>query len=219
MTEDAPGSAAPPGSGRGDERAAREQALAADLAAVLGVDIVTGLKRLSGGASRETWAFDADGTPLILDANEGWSAEELVRNLDACAEANVKLVEQPLPAHADDPLASIGHDVPVCADESVHDRADLAQLVDKYDAVNVKLDKAGGLTEALALTIDAQKMGFSIMVGSMVSTSLGVAPALLLTPAAQFVDLDGPLLLAHDRDDALRYDGAMLAAPAAALWG
>jgi L-alanine-DL-glutamate epimerase-like enolase superfamily enzyme len=142
-----------------------------------------------------------------------------LENLDACAEADVKLVEQPLPAADDDVLASIDHAIPICADESVHDRNSLAGLIDKYDAVNVKLDKAGGFTEALALATDARKMGFSVMIGSMVSTSLGVAPAHLLTHLAEFVDLDGPLLLARDRPDALHYEGATVRPPAAALWG
>jgi L-alanine-DL-glutamate epimerase-like enolase superfamily enzyme len=156
---------------------------------------------------------------LIADANEGWRADNLIENLDACAAADVKLVEQPLPAAEDDVLATIDHAIPICADESVHDRNSLAGLVDKYDAVNVKLDKAGGLTEALALASDAKKMGFSVMIGSMVSTSLGVAPALLLAQFADFVDLDGPLLLARDRPDALQYDDARIHAPSAALWG
>ena len=156
---------------------------------------------------------------LIADANEGWNAQNLVENLEACAQAEVRLVEQPLPAAEDDFLAEVAHPVPICADESIHDRDDLAGQRDKYDAINIKLDKAGGLTEALALAADATRMGFGIMVGSMVSTSLGVAPALLLTPGAQFVDLDGPLLLAKDRPDALRYDGALLHSPDVALWG
>jgi L-alanine-DL-glutamate epimerase-like enolase superfamily enzyme len=158
-------------------------------------------------------------TTLIADANEGWREDNLSENLAACATAKIKLVEQPLPADADGMLADIDHPVPVCADESVHDRASLAGLVDKYDAVNIKLDKAGGLTEAIALADDAEKMGFSIMIGSMVSTSLAVAPALLLATRASFVDLDGPLLLARDRQDGLRYDGALLHPPSAALWG
>ena len=156
---------------------------------------------------------------LIADANEGWQTHDLAENLDACAAADVKLVEQPLPAGGDDVLASLDHSIPICADESVHDRNSLAALTEKYDAVNVKLDKAGGLTEALALATDARKMGFSVMVGSMVSTSLGVAPALMLAHLAEFVDLDGPLLLARDRPDALQYDGALLHPPRAELWG
>lgn len=156
---------------------------------------------------------------LIADANEGWNAENLADNLDACAAANVRLVEQPLPADADGILAELDHPVAICADESVHDRRDLAALVEKYDAVNIKLDKAGGLTEAIALATDASKMGFEIMIGSMVSTSLGVAPALLLTQQASFIDLDGPLLLARDRDGGLTYEDGVVSAPDSALWG
>ena len=156
---------------------------------------------------------------LIVDANEGWRAENLAENFKACVDAKVKLIEQPLPAEDDAALAAFERPVPVCADESVHDRAGLAKLEGKYDAVNIKLDKAGGLTEALALAAQAKKMGFRIMIGSMVSTSLGVAPALLLANWAKFIDLDGPLLLAADRPEGLRYDGAVLHPPSAALWG
>ena len=156
---------------------------------------------------------------LIADPNEGWNAGNLAANLSACAAAGVALVEQPLPADDDRALASAARTVAVCADESVHTRADLARLAGKYDAVNVKLDKAGGLTEALALIEAARQKGFEIMVGSMVSTSLAVAPALLLTAHARFVDLDGPLLLARDRPDGLRYEGARVFPPAPGLWG
>ncbi|MEX0590124.1 MAG: N-acetyl-D-Glu racemase DgcA [Xanthobacteraceae bacterium] len=156
---------------------------------------------------------------LIVDANEGWRAGNLAENLAACAAAGVQLVEQPLPADDDQALAAIERPIPVCADESLHDRAGLAGLAGKYDAVNIKLDKAGGLTEAIALVDAAASAGFRIMIGSMVSTSLGVAPALLLAARARFVDLDGPLLLAHDRPNGLRYDGALLHPPSAELWG
>ncbi len=156
---------------------------------------------------------------LIVDANEGWRAGNLAENLSACAAAGVEWIEQPLPADDDAALAAIARPVPVCADESVHDRASLARLAGKYDAVNIKLDKAGGLTEALALAEAAARLGFAIMVGSMVSTSLGVAPALLLCARARFVDLDGPLLLARDRPKGLRYEGARLFPPDPALWG
>jgi L-alanine-DL-glutamate epimerase-like enolase superfamily enzyme len=156
---------------------------------------------------------------LIVDANEGWRAENLEENLAACVAAGVQLVEQPLPADDDGALASIERPIPICADESVHDRASLSGLVGKYDAVNIKLDKAGGLTEALALSSAAKAAGFGIMVGSMVSTSLGVAPALLLADAARFVDLDGPLLLEKDRPGGLRYEGALVHPPTADLWG
>jgi L-alanine-DL-glutamate epimerase-like enolase superfamily enzyme len=158
-------------------------------------------------------------TRLIADANEGWNAADLAENLAACAAAGVELVEQPLPANDDAALAGIRRAVPVCADESVHDRSSLARLAGKYDAVNIKLDKAGGLSEALALAQEAAKTGFAVMVGSMVSTSLGVAPAILLASGARFVDLDGPLLLARDRPNGLRYEGALVHPPTSTLWG
>ena len=156
---------------------------------------------------------------LIVDANEAWSAENLEPNLAACAAAGVTLVEQPLPAGQDEALARIKRPLFVCADESVHDRTSLAGLRGRYDAVNIKLDKTGGLTEAMAMAEAAQALGFQIMVGCMVATSLAMAPAMLLTPAARFVDLDGPLLLARDRDGGLRYDGSLVYPPDAALWG
>jgi|SRR5580704_13978095 L-alanine-DL-glutamate epimerase-like enolase superfamily enzyme len=156
---------------------------------------------------------------LIVDANEGWRAENLKANFAACAAAGVTLIEQPLPADADAALAAIARTIPVCADESVHDRASLASLKGKYDAVNIKLDKAGGLTEALALAAAAQAMGFAIMVGCMVSTSLAIAPAMLLAGCARWVDLDGPLLLARDRPGGLRFDGSLVYPPVREFWG
>jgi L-alanine-DL-glutamate epimerase-like enolase superfamily enzyme len=156
---------------------------------------------------------------LIVDANEAWTAENLEQNLNACAEAGVTLVEQPLPAGRDDVLGRIKRPIAVCADESVHDRKSLDGLRERYDAVNIKLDKAGGLTEALAMADAARALGFDIMVGCMVATSLSMAPAMLLTPLARFVDLDGPLLLARDRDHGLRYDGSLVYPPDATLWG
>jgi L-Ala-D/L-Glu epimerase len=124
-----------------------------------------------------------------------------------------------LPARADDALRRIGRPVPVCADESVHDRASLEDLVGLYDAINVKLDKTGGLTEALALAADADRLGLYLMVGCMVATSLAMAPALLLAQRARVVDLDGPLFLAQDRPDGLRYEGGLVHPPTPALWG
>ena len=156
---------------------------------------------------------------LIVDANEGWTSEDLERNLAACAEAGVTLVEQPLPAGRDEMLARIRRPVAVCADESVHDTRSLDGLRERYDAVNIKLDKTGGLTEALAMAEAARALGFDIMVGCMVGTSLSMAPAMLLTPLARFIDLDGPLLLARDRDDGLRYDGSIVYPPEPGLWG
>jgi L-alanine-DL-glutamate epimerase-like enolase superfamily enzyme len=156
---------------------------------------------------------------LIVDANEAWTPDNLEQNLKACAGAGVTLVEQPLPAGKDEALARIKRPIAVCADESVHDRASLAGLRARYDAVNIKLDKTGGLTEALAMADAAQALGFEIMIGCMVATSLAMAPAMLLAPQARFVDLDGPLLLARDRDGGLRYDGSLVYPPEAALWG
>ena len=156
---------------------------------------------------------------LIVDANEAWTPDNLEHNLLACARAGVTLVEQPLPAGKDEALARIKRPIAVCADESVHDRASLAGLRERYDAVNIKLDKTGGLTEALVMADAAQALGFEIMIGCMVATSLAMAPAMLLVPQARFVDLDGPLLLARDRDGGLRYDGSLVYPPEAALWG
>jgi L-alanine-DL-glutamate epimerase-like enolase superfamily enzyme len=161
----------------------------------------------------------ASESELIVDANEAWTPANLEQNLAACAAAGVTLVEQPLPAGQDELLARIRRPVAVCADESVHDRASLEGLRERYDAVNIKLDKSGGLTEALAMADAAQALSFEIVVGCMVATSLSMAPAMLLTPQARFVDLDGPLLLAKDRDDRLRYDGSTVYPPDAALWG
>ena len=156
---------------------------------------------------------------LIVDANEGWNPDNFEANLAACADAGVTLIEQPLPEGRDEALARIKRPIPVCADESVHDRASLDALTGKYDAVNVKLDKAGGLTEALALAAEAERRGFAVMVGCMVATSLAMAPAMLVAQRARWVDLDGPLLLASDRADGLRYEGSLVYPPDPVLWG
>ena len=161
----------------------------------------------------------APAVELIVDANEGWTPENLAANLAACAEVGVTLIEQPLPAADDSAVAAVAHPIPICADESVHDRATLTRLKGKYEAVNIKLDKAGGLTEALALADEAGRLGFAIMVGSMVATSLAVAPAMLLAQRARVVDLDGPLLLAKDRPDGLRFEGSRMYPPEPTLWG
>lgn len=156
---------------------------------------------------------------LIVDANEGWNDGNLAVHLAACAAAGVVLVEQPLPEGRDAALSRLTRPIPVCADESLHDRASLAALAGKYDAVNIKLDKAGGLTEALALVQAAAQAGFTIMAGCMVATSLAMAPAMLVAQAARFVDLDGPLLLAKDRADGLRYVDSLVYPATPALWG
>ena len=131
----------------------------------------------------------------------------------------VSLVEQPLPAGQDDMLAEIDRPLPVCADESCHDRASLPDLAGKYDVINIKLDKTGGLTEALALRAQARAEGYGIMVGCMVGSSLAMAPATLVAQGARIVDLDGPLLLAEDRPHALTFDAEGVHPPTAALWG
>ncbi|MGJ5135858.1 N-acetyl-D-Glu racemase DgcA [Bradyrhizobium oligotrophicum] len=156
---------------------------------------------------------------LIVDANEAWTEANLESNLAACATAGVTLVEQPLPAGKDEALGKIARPLTVCADESVHDRDSLEALRGRYDAVNIKLDKTGGLTEALAMAEAARALGFDIMVGCMVATSLSMAPAMLLTPLARFVDLDGPLLLAEDCEHGLHYEDSLVYPPDQALWG
>ncbi len=161
----------------------------------------------------------APNSELIVDANEGWTADNLEANLTACARAGVTLIEQPLPAGDDEALAHVARPLPVCADESAHGFGSLAALIGKYDAVNIKLDKAGGLTEALAMADEARRLGLQVMVGCMVATSLSMAPAMLLAQRARYVDLDGPLLLARDRPDGLRYEGSRVHPPTAALWG
>ena len=156
---------------------------------------------------------------LIIDANEAWTGGNLERHLAACAEAGVTMIEQPLPAGQDQTLARIKRPVAVCADESVHDRASLEGLRERYDAINIKLDKTGGLTEALAMADAAKALGFDLMVGCMVATSLAMAPAMMIAQGARVVDLDGPLLLAKDRDNGLRYEGSTVYPPNAGLWG
>jgi L-Ala-D/L-Glu epimerase len=178
--------------------------------------------KLGGDDDVERIAAVRKATPrceLIVDANEAWTPDSLAANLAACAEAGATLVEQPLPAGRDEALAHIQRPIKVCADESVHDRSSLEGLRGRYDAVNIKLDKTGGLTEALAMADAAKALGFDIMVGCMVATSLSMAPAMLLVPQARFVDLDGPLLLAGDRDHGLRYEGSLVHPPDSELWG
>lgn len=156
---------------------------------------------------------------IIVDANEGWSADVYTALAPHLVRLGVALVEQPLPAGADDMLADIARPLPVCADESCFDRASLPALKGKYDMINVKLDKTGGLTEAIALCAAARAENFAIMVGCMVGSSLAMAPATLIAQGAAFVDLDGPLLLTEDREVAMYYDANGIHPPAAALWG
>jgi L-alanine-DL-glutamate epimerase-like enolase superfamily enzyme len=156
---------------------------------------------------------------LIADANEAWRTPNLERLLAAAKAAGIELIEQPLPAGDDALLEHVARIVPLCADESAHDRASLATIARRYDAVNIKLDKTGGLTEALATAAEARRLGLKIMVGCMVATSLAMAPALLLAQDADFVDLDGPLLLERDRVPGLSYSSGTIMPAPAALWG
>ncbi|MEH6773114.1 MAG: N-acetyl-D-Glu racemase DgcA [Cereibacter changlensis] len=161
----------------------------------------------------------APATTIIVDANEGWTAEVYTELAPHLIRLGVALVEQPLPAGADDMLAEIARPLPVCADESCHDCHSLPGLKGKYDVVNLKLDKTGGFTEGLALRKAALEAGYGLMVGCMVGSSLAMAPATLLAQGAAYVDLDGPLLLAEDRDTPLVFDEAGIHPPTAALWG
>ena len=161
----------------------------------------------------------APGAKIIVDANEGWTVDLYREIAPLLLELGVAMVEQPLPAGDDDALLGIDRPLPVCADESVHDRRSLPKLVGKYDMINIKLDKTGGLTEALLLKEAAIKAGFGIMVGCMVGSSLSMAPATLVAQGAAFTDLDGPLLLAEDRPSPLTFDDKGVHPPTADLWG
>jgi L-alanine-DL-glutamate epimerase-like enolase superfamily enzyme len=156
---------------------------------------------------------------IVVDANEGWTAADYAALAPEMVALGVAMVEQPLPAGEDAPLAGIDRPLTVCADESCHDRASLPALKGRYDMVNIKLDKTGGLTEALRLRAEAEAAGYRIMVGCMLASSLAMAPAILLAQGAEVVDLDGPLLLAEDRPDPILYDRAGAHPPQPALWG
>ena len=178
--------------------------------------------KIGGGGDSERIRAVAAAAPtsrIILDANEGWTPDNLAENMAIAHACGVALIEQPLPAGRDEALREAVRPVPICADESVHTADDLPRLVGLYDAINIKLDKAGGLTEAIRLRDAARRHGFQVMVGCMVGTSLAMAPAVLLAQDAEFVDLDGPLLLARDREPALRYEGSLVWPPEAELWG
>ena len=178
--------------------------------------------KLGGGPDLERVQAVREAAPktrLIVDANEAWSFEELVQIAPELARLDVKLIEQPLPAANDGALEGYHSPIPLCADESLHTRAELDACARRYACINIKLDKAGGLTEALALAAAARAKGLMIMAGSMVATSLSVAPALILAQGADFVDLDGPLLLARDREPGLTIVGSMLEPASPELWG
>ena len=156
---------------------------------------------------------------LIVDANEGWSPAILPSMLEACEKFRVELVEQPLPADNDEALRNMPRGTIICADESAHDIAGLKKLIGKYDAINIKLDKTGGLTTALALAKAAREQNFKIMIGCMLATSLAMAPAFLLAQLADYVDLDGPLLLSKDRENGINFAGGIMSPPHPSLWG
>ncbi|MFP1927981.1 N-acetyl-D-Glu racemase DgcA [Lonsdalea quercina] len=156
---------------------------------------------------------------LIVDANEGWNAELYLKLVPELAALGVTMIEQPLPAGQDSELEVLPHPIPICADESCHDCDSLSGIAGYYDMINIKLDKTGGLTEAMRLRAEAQKAGLQIMVGCMVGTSLSMAPATFVAQGAEVVDLDGPLLLQRDRENGLHYDGSNIAPPTAGLWG
>jgi L-alanine-DL-glutamate epimerase-like enolase superfamily enzyme len=161
----------------------------------------------------------APSSRLLIDANESWSPQHYRDTVSALKELGVELIEQPFPVGADDVLQTLEHPIPVCADESCHTTIDLPRLTNRYDAINIKLDKTGGLTEALQLFQRARKNNFKILIGCMVCTSLSIAPARLLASNADWVDLDGPLLLARDRDNGLPYRSGRIGMPARDLWG
>ena len=178
--------------------------------------------KLAGPEDLERVAAVRAGAPdsrIIVDANEGWDQSFFRTLAPQLAGLGVEMIEQPLPAAEDAALADLEHPVDLCADESCHDTASLPGLGGRYEVVNIKLDKTGGLTEALKLKVAAEAAGFDIMVGCMLASSLAMAPALLVAQGARIVDLDGPLLLAEDRPDGLRFEGSLVHPPEAALWG
>jgi len=192
--------------------AAKESANAPILKLKLGGDDVD-LARVE--AVREA----ASAARLLVDANESWSPAHYQKIVPVLRGLRVEVIEQPFPADADEVLETLDHPIPVCADESCHTSADLSRLTSRYQMINVKLDKTGGLTEALLLTDRARQSGFKLLIGCMVGTSLSMAPARVLASAADYVDLDGPLLLAGDRDHGLAYENGGISVPSRELWG
>jgi L-alanine-DL-glutamate epimerase-like enolase superfamily enzyme len=156
---------------------------------------------------------------VLIDANESWSSRHYQNVVPTLAQLGIELIEQPFPADIDDVLETLDHPIPICADESCHTTADLPRLKNRYEAINIKLDKTGGLTEALQLYQRARENNFKILIGCMVCTSLSIAPARLLASNADWVDLDGPLLLARDRNHGLEYRNGRIGIPALDLWG
>jgi L-alanine-DL-glutamate epimerase-like enolase superfamily enzyme len=194
--------------------------MAADAAAAADLPI---LKLKLGGDNLDLQRVEAvrktaPNARLIIDANESWSPEHYRKIVPALKELGVELIEQPFPADADEALEILNHPIPICADESCHTTVDLPRLKHRYEVINVKLDKTGGLTEGLRLCKRARESGFKLLIGCMVGTSLSMAPARLLASTAEWVDLDGPLLLTRDRDDAIPYENG-IGIPPRELWG
>ena len=156
---------------------------------------------------------------IIVDANEGWSLDEYNYLMPHFVEAKIKMIEQPFPSQYDGELKNINRPIPICADESCHDTSSLEKCIGKYDVINIKLDKTGGLTEALKLKKNAELHNFDIMVGCMVGSSLAMAPAIYLAQNVKWVDLDGPLLLSQDRKNPLKYSNSKIHPPLKDLWG
>lgn len=178
--------------------------------------------KLNGDGDLERLAAIRENAPnadLIVDANEGWTPEQVEPFSEALLQFGVSMIEQPLPAAQDAILADLAHPIPLCADESAHTSVELETLAPKYDLVNIKLDKTGGLTEALRMKAEARRLGLGIMIGCMVGTSLAMAPGVILAQGVRYVDLDGPLWMAKDRDPGLHFDGSLLHPPITALWG
>jgi len=197
----------PEAMGRAARAEARRPLIKLKLAGADDIDRVSAVRR------------NAPDARLIVDANEGWTPDQLEPLSAELARLGVEMVEQPLPAGGDEMLAKVAHSLSFCADESCHDRASLDTIAGRYEMVNIKLDKAGGLTEALAVRNAAKDIGMKVMVGCMVATSLAMAPAVLLAQDADIIDLDGPLLLARDREEGLRFAGSEITPPAPDLWG
>ncbi|MDX6558988.1 MAG: L-Ala-D/L-Glu epimerase [Blastocatellia bacterium] len=192
--------------------AARANAVAPILKLKLGGDDVDLARAQAVGEA-------APAARLLIDANESWSPAHYQKIVPALRELRVELIEQPFPADGDEGLETLDHPIPVCADESCHTSADLARLTNRYEIINVKLDKTGGLTEALRLSERAREAGFKLLIGCMVGTSLSMAPARVLASTADYVDLDGPLLLARDREHGLSYQNSRIGIPSREFWG
>ncbi|KRB86821.1 mandelate racemase [Sphingomonas sp. Root710] len=178
--------------------------------------------KLAGEGDIERVAAVRCGAPdarLIVDANESWTGRDVCAEAAALLPYGVELIEQPVRAGEDHLLDGVVSPIPLCADESCQDRADLDRCRGRYDAINIKLDKAGGLTEGLALAAAARDAGLELMVGCMLSTSLGIAPAILVAQGARWVDIDGPLLLGADRPDPVRFERGVAFPAPASLWG